>query len=743
MAKITRKSHLVKKEGNEINLETGDINTPQLAPWGLSQQNQFVKCVSLVEQIKDGQLNVVDETNITSISYSLVVFGDKGKALFNQICVYQTIYNTDQLESIWEQALRKSTLKAPHKFIKLCREKGLEIKINEDEGWEYKIIIKGQRPRQFTDELTEQDVDDIREFGFFEFNNCYYFAEYISEENKICMLVEKSNFTIRILYHINRGKQNKRVIEMVNAGNRKVTIDIETKQLTNYQSFKELTEGQGNFLFNFNQMELYKIKSKLMNEEKPSQQIDMLGWNMKGKFFAFSNGLYNSLFHPVDEHGIVTLHDRNYFLPCHPGTDENSFINEKKFHYKASDVTFEKWSELYCTAFGKTGEVALIFGIATLFSDHIFAVLNNFPMLFLYGEGGSGKSRVGLFLQYLWGDPQPPLKLSEKANTDKSKIRKMAQYVNAMALFEEFINELDISIIKTISSIYDRFGYERSSMDSKYGTETVPINSTAMITGNSYPNDDPLMQRVILMDYNANIRDQKITDAYDELKGINRQGITEITGRILQMRPEFIRRWEAKFRPVFNDFKKKVLAKGIVVPDRMIENYAVIITTAKTIVECGLKLPFKLDELINFLIQTIKAQGEKRDTGSVVQRFWDVVLQLANEGIIRHCREYTLSGDIVSIRFTEIHGLYMEKHARIYRQPGLGKSTLLQKLKDSGIMSSLDSVKRRMGGSNPTTCHDFYYDKLGIDLLSVTQYWEAERGRFRARSEQNQGENGR
>jgi hypothetical protein len=242
-----------------------------------------------------------------------------------------------------------------------------------------------------------------------------------------------------------------------------------------------------------------------------------------------------------------------------------------------------------------------------------------------------------------------------------------------------------------------------------------------------------LMQRLVMMDYNANVRDEKVTSAYDKLTELNREGITEVTGRLIQYRPAFIERWEKIFRPTFDEFKKKVAAKGIVVPDRMIENYSVIITTAKTLEEIGLKLPFKIDHQIKFLIETITAQAEKRDTGSVIQRFFDTVLSLASEGIIRFGREYTFNGNILSLRITEVHSLYMDKHYKIFRQPGLGKSTLIQKLKDSGVMEFDHAVKQRIGGGN-NSVYNFYYDKIGVDLLTVMNYWEGERARYATKS---------
>lgn len=737
MAKIERHKD---EEGKEldVNFETGDITAPVVEAWSNSLSNSFVKVCSLIEQIQDTELNVVDETNLTAIAYAFVPFGEKGKNLLEQVCLYQTIFSTADIQATWEQAMRRSKAKTGNAFVRLCKAKGLEAKTSSD-TWEYKIKEPGKPLITVTDEITEEEVDQLRQYSFLEKDNCYYFAEY-NYDAGICTLIRKSNFILRILFHIQRGKNNKRVIELVNIHHRKVTMDIETKQLTSFQGFKELTEGSGNFTFEGTSIDLQKIKNKLFEEELPSQQIDMLGWNKRGEFFAFANGIFNSQFHPVDEHGIVTLHKKNYFIPYHPNTEELTSVNEKLFSYKPGTVSFLDWASMYCTAFGDTGRVALLFGIATLFSDHIFAVRRNFPMLFLYGEGGSGKSRVGAYLQYLWGEPQPPLKLSDKANTDKARIRKMAQYINAMALFEEFINELDMNIIKTITGIYDRFGYERSNMNSMYGTETVPINSTAFITGNSYPNDDPLMQRLIMIDYHKNIRDDKTVSAYNKLTQTNREGLTHLTGWLLQYRDYFCKHYEDEFDSQFQQLKKLCAEKQIIVPDRMCENYALILTTFGVITKAGVSLPFKQGELETFMLSTIQAQSEKRDVGSVTQRFWDIFLALASEAgaggkpTIRYNKEYTMDGNSLFVRWTEVHGLYMEKHSRIYRSAGMGKSTMLQKLKDSGQM--VTTTTKWIDG-NTRRGYEFDYNKLGIDLISVIEYWNSQEWKYATDEPQN------
>lgn len=738
MAKIERHKD---KTGSEhiINIDTGEITSPGIDAWPVSVKQNFVKCCSLVEQIEAQKLNIVDETNITTIAYSLVEFGQKGKNLFNQTCLFQNHYDTAALETIWLEAVRRSKKKSSA-FIKLCREKGLEVSTDE-ELWTYQLREPGKPGRNVTDELTESDIEMIKDYGHLEYGNCYYFTRYERDETgspKHCHLERKSNFILQILYHITRGKINKRVVVLKNNRGKEVTLDIETNQITSFQKFKEVTEGSGNFLFEGSQLDLNKIKNKLFEIEKPCFQIETLGWSKKG-FFTFCNGIWTTEFIPVDQYGIVNheaknkdgeLIKQNFYIPYHPNTEESMSLNEKRFAFKDSSITWAQWAPLYFKTFGRAAMVCQVFTVATLFSDVIFGYKNNFPMLFLYGEGGSGKSTVVNFLQYLFGLPQPALKLSERANTDKAKIRKLAQFSNAVACLEEYINDVDPSIKKTLTGLYDRLGYERGTLESKFGTETVPIQSTVIITGNEYPDDDPLLQRLIILDYNQNERSNEVIENFDKLVQINRQGITTVTGQLLKHRQSIIDNFDAVYRDQFTELKK--LYRGPAVPDRMIENPALLLAVYRIIQLDGREWPFDFTHLIDYLLFTIAAQADKRDTGAVLQRFWDIVLLLLSKKLIKNGRELKVSGNEISIRIKEIHLLYLEEHNKVYRMKGLASNTLLQKLKDSPAY--LVSKPSERFGETITSSLVFNYDKIGVDLLTVIDYQSKEESRWGSKS---------
>lgn len=716
--KIERHKDSDSKKEHDINLETGDVTQVTPDTWPPKKRIDFERCNYLVKKLEDGATNIIDETTVQTVAHALAVFGEKGRPLFNAVSLQQTAFSTEELKEFFDKALRTAKYKSPQKFINICVQYGFSVLVGDDD-YEYHLM-EGKKPMYFSNQITDDQVRDLQDFGFIELRNQYYFGERDSESKRVT-LYPKSKFTIRVLYHINRGKNNKRVIVLKNNRNEQVILEIETKEINSLQSFKSLTEGVGYFVLDptFKEPELQRVKNKIFSEEKASKQLEIMGWNKEG-FFVFSNGVYDvpsAAFLPVDEYGIVSLNKVHYHIPFHPGTDEYSYLNEKKIFFRDGKTKFADWSTLYSGAFGMVGCTVLCFTVATIFSDHIFGVKNNFPMLFLYGEGGSGKGTVCQSAQHLFGSPQPPLKLTEKANTDKARVRKFSTYCNLPIVIEEFSNSIDMAANKTVTNLYDRFGYERSSMDTRYGTETVPVRSTVMVTGNEYPADDPLMQRFILLDCDRNKFSDEEVAAGRELKKLNGEGITCVLVELLSHRGGVEKTWRDMYEVEYDLFRKECSQLELDVPSRMIENYSVLLATHRCLEELGVTWPKPYDVFKEFLKACLLNQAEKRSTGAVVQRFWDIVLAMASKGVIHENKEFLIDGDHLYIRFKDIHTLYMEEHLRIYRQPGLLPATLTQKLKIGAAW--MESVGQKKFGKVNTSAFKFDYSKLNIDLLYV------------------------
>ena len=561
-------------------------------------------------------------------------------------------------------------------------------------------------------ELLDNWRNDSLKYGVISTKSGYMSAD-IDQSKTHISFTQISNFTLVIKYHIKTSKSNKRVIELVNDSGHKVSIDIETKQLSSFALFKEITEGQGNFRFFGRNTELDNLKAKWFAEEKSCVQLETLGYQ-NDNFYAFSNGVYNHTFHPLDNDGVVSLNNKNYFIPYHNPKDENQFINERRFFYKESDSTFTEWSEAYIKVFGKEGSVVLLFGISCIFLDIISKSMGCFPLLFLYGEGGTGKSKLATFIQNLFGTPQPPLKLSERANTDKGRIRKMAQFVNAVVFMEEYINSLDDATIKTLTGIYDRIGYERSDMTTIYGTESIPINSGVIMSGNEYPTNDPLVQRLIVLDFYKNEFSDQEREDFQKLKQINDKGITVILGEILGYRDNIKESFDNVFSEESRLLSKAVREKGISPSERMVQSYSMILTIHK-IISPLLSIPIKYDELSDFLVEKIRVQSERRSVQGDVQMFWDTFLSMARKGTIYNEIDYRiLEGNMLAIKFKYVCQNYLSSFSNTHRKAGLSSTTLRQKLQQwDGFLGSKDV---RFNKTDNTTGMVFQYDKCNIDL---------------------------
>lgn len=557
---------------------------------------------------------------------------------------------------------------------------------------------------------------DLDEYGFFEYKNHYC---KITPKGKAFHREPFSNFTMRVLYHIESGKTARRLIELHNAKGRIKTIDAETKTLTNFGSFKELVEGAGNFLFMGTAADHQRIKQKLFAQELSCSQVDVLGQNADG-FFAFCNGIYfDKKFLPTDEKGIIKLKDSAYYIPAGNKSYHNNpglFNNEKKVRYEARNIEFKQWAAMHNKVFGEPGMVAMLFAISCLFSDTLFSVNQFFPLLFLYGEGGSGKGELIRSNQYLFGTPQDPLHLSSDANTDKAKIREMAQFRNLVICLEEFRNGND-KTVNLLKGLWDRFGYKRAVKDSGYGTETVPISSGVMVTGNDYPTDNPLLQRLIVLELNKNQRTQEVIDNFNRMKEFQQSNITSVTCQILDLRTKV----EDNYRETFNNSNRelKTFLQGIELTDRMIGNIAVLDAVFKIVSE-DLEFPFTLNQLREYIKTACLSQSKKMHTVSESTNFWNCIVKGISNKEIRETLHYIIKGNEIYIRYNEIHNEYLTIHRNLFGIIGLPKQTMLDKLKLSNAFVRAAGSTRF--GNDKTSGYVFDLNKLDVDINAVVSY---------------------
>lgn len=670
----------------------------------------------IIENGKDLTSNLGSDAYFFKFTYAAFAEDPLANTLYHKVMAMANAYNYDRQEDEFQAAAKKTQFKTIRKVCEIAKAYDISIQF-EDEP-----TPTDAKANDYLPEGVSESFFDT--YGFFQKGNEYFTLE--SRGGGKWVPVPFTNFTMKVLFHMNNGMQSRRVVELTNHMGKKKTVDIQTDKLTGKGDFKKFCEGLGNFRFFGAEGKLDMIKAYLYEQENECQEINVLGWHEDG-FWCWSNGIYNAKFHQLDRNGFVELHGKHYYVPSGNHEQPNRirrFSNEIRFRHHPDHVpTFTEWARLYSGVFGDNGNIILTFAVSCLFSDIVFNIKQFFPLLFIYGEGGSGKGSAVKMAQRLFGIPQDPLTLSGKANTDKAKIAIFAQFVNSMLLLEEYTPGHDTD--QLLKNLWDRYGYKRRTMDMGYGTETVPIQSGVAIIGNFSPADDPLMQRLIYLEHNVNQFTKEQQMNFNTLKDYTEAGITNCTHELLAKRPAVERRFREVQPEVAREIKSQFSVEQIT--DRMIENVAVLITIHDILVAEGITFPFKRDHLVDRLVTYTKAQNEKRSSGGEVQKFFEIFQVAVSSGELFEGVHFTMSEKHLAFNLKMIYPSYAETQRRWTGQPALTLQNIRDKLKIHHAFSHYEDTARI--GPSRTSAYVFKYPELGIDLVSAANVQKGTRNK--------------
>jgi hypothetical protein len=138
-------------------------------------------------------------------------------------------------------------------------------------------------------------------------------------------------------------------------------IMMNTDDFVSIGSFKKVIARFGDFIFKGTESDLSRLQEFLQRNEVRTIFIKTMGWNKRGGFYAFANGIvvpgetaYS--FVETDPYGIVNHDAKNYVIPAlsemYREKDE-LYANEKKFIYAPPlpQFGFKEWSDLFINCF--------------------------------------------------------------------------------------------------------------------------------------------------------------------------------------------------------------------------------------------------------------------------------------------------------------------------------------------------------------------------------------------------------
>ena len=565
------------------------------------------------------------------------------------------------------------------------------------------------------------DIMDYIEFGFYQKEGCYYVVEKEAH-------VKISNFTMSVK-HLIKGIIPKRLIEITNIFGKHEQVEVTMSELISVSKFKEKIEGLGNFLFEGTDRHLGRIKQKLFVEEQLCQEFSTLGYQAQKNMWVWANGIYDletNTFIPVDEAGMVNLNNNTYYLPyysnMHPQATEE-FGSMRKFAFERSnDTNFSQWAKLFYAVYGDNGMIAIAWLCSAIFVDIIFPISKGMPMLFAFGAKGSGKGTMVSSIMHLFGEPQDAIMLSG-TSTAIAFMRKLAQIKNGIVWLDEFSNSIDPKRFESLKNIWDRIGQERGRKSNDTRTENVPVNSSAIISGQDLPtnNGGSLFSRIILTEFiKTNYSDNDI-NLFTQLITMQEDGLTQIVHELLSYRHNIANEFKNKFRSASNTFRTQALQDNILLEERTIKNYAIVIATFDILISNGLTFPFSLEEFLIHLYKKMDNQQAMIQSGAELQTFWEQVYNLLQNGAIKEGNQISIKGNEVAIRLIGIMPDYLEACNR-QKLRSLPIATLRHFLETCNTYIATKSYRFSGGGVNKVMLFDKdkILSKYGIWLTTET-----------------------
>lgn len=691
------------------------------ADWSVKQRDNLYRATKFTEEFERREIDLTKNADDWSIvNDALATLGEHGRELVHRLARPRPTYKKADVDACFDQAATAGRSTGIAKFQAIATHFNINLKELQDKDDKF-ADVRSQLPKGV-------NAEDYFLHGFYEQDNAYYSVTKDGPK-MVC------GFTIKVLYLVKSKSAPKRIVELKNQFGYATVLDLPTEAFVSIGAFKKAVESVGNFVFEGNDVDLTRLKKKLFREEKLTQEINMLGWQARGQFYAFSNGILNGKWTPVDEYGIVEHDDKNYFLPylSSINDDFSEYANEKKFVHHEGGLTFAQWAPLMQRVYGDNGVLGMCFYVAALFRDFIFEQHNAFPLLYNFGQRQSGKSQFVDSFKWLFGKPQDSLSL-ENPSTVIGMVRTLASFCNGLVYLDEYKNTVDKKTIGLLKGLWDGFGRTTGVKSNDNQTKVTKPHSATIISGQDMPTiDNALFTRVIQLEFLPKDRDYA---AYEELKAKEKLGLTGITLEVLSQRPAVLELYRETYRVALDDLKQATAGEGI--EDRMLQNMATILAPMLLLVHNEqLAFPVTVQGLYEIALGNVRRQHLQIAKSTDSSRFWDVFVGLASHkpnALIVEGIDYRFQGDNLCLRLGNVHPPYLAQHRSQYNVPGLDKTTLDYYLKNDPAFVDIKTVRFDYPEGHPkrdldkmsTSCYRFNFKQLGIDLMQQLTSTDAE-----------------
>lgn len=509
--------------------------------------------------------------------------------------------------------------------------------------WMVKIAeARGEKEAASQTKKHKDNNDTIEKFGFSVENNCYYGLTAKGQKWKW------SNFTMTPLAHI-RGMNSKRLYVIKNEYGYEQTIEIKQEDLVSLSKFRVKTEGMGNYLWEAGETELHRLKRYLYENTLTCDEITQLGWQKKHGFFAWGNGgVVDGKFIKADQIGILSIEDRNFYLPAFSKIFENDpqlFQFERRFvHAETNGISLYDYAEKLICVFGNNAKIAICFLFSTLYKDLVTQHTKTFPILNLFGPKGTGKSELGHSLMAFFVPGNIPPNISN--TTIPALAEAVAQVSNSVVHIDEYKNTIDLDRREFLKGLWDGAGRTRMNMDRDKKRETTTVDSGIVLSGQEMPTADiALFSRLIYLTFYQTTFSEEQRRNFEELKRIERRGLSHLTNELLKFRKVVASEYAGAFKETYESLSERLDQYSI--EDRTFKNWVTVVAMLR-VLTTQIHLPFTFEEVMDFAADGILTQNEKTKENNELSGFWETIESLVRSVQVQNSVDFKIKSLVAS-----------------------------------------------------------------------------------------------
>lgn len=505
-----------------------------------------------------------------------------------------------------------------------------------------------------------------RQFGFFPLID--------KEKRKVAYMFHRKgafqrvgNFYIEPLLHIQakNSEENKRIVELTQ---RRIPyplyIEWISRDMITYQSFRQRLWEEGDINFsNGNQDTLNSIVESWEGKFRKCTELRMYGYYDEG-FFAFSNAIYHEVnsqheITHIDELGIVTHNEQNYYIPAFSKIYANERRDSDKYYLdrfmmyrpQKNKASFSDWAALMNEVykFNHNGKWAILYAFMCMFRSDIFAVDRIFTALFFIGPTGSGKSEIAYSIRSLFMSREAPV-FDLNSGTAAALFTLLEKYRNIPIMLEEY-NDQQIDDVKfqgLKSAVYAGEGKQKRKDASTKEIDSSEVNAPLIILGQESPqrDDNSLSNRCIICDVpKKDDRTEHEDNIFKKLKDMEKEGLHDILIELLKYRGIVREKYPRIQREVYKELKAHVQA-SITNTDglsRILNTSSMFLAVCKIIeTHTTLELPFTYEEFFEITTEKVLRQVESISTSNRLHGFFSSINYLIDKGTVREGRDFKI-----------------------------------------------------------------------------------------------------